>query len=415
MKTITIIGGGASGLVASIAASSPQNKIIVLEKNNIFGKKILITGNGKCNYFNEDFTINHYNSTNLDLLSSIVTEDNKQKILNFWSSLGIIPKIKNNYYYPSSNLAVTIQNSLLLEAKNRNVDLRSNSEVLSITYNNNKYYITTTNETIISDILILATGSKAAPNTGSTGFGYDIASSLNHTVIPPLPALTALHGTTSYSSYFKDWNGIRTDVTVSLYQNNCLKKTVSGEIQLTDYGVSGICIFQLSGLVSKGLSQNNQEHLTIDFLPWLKVKNREELIKYLDNRNDLLPNRTITELLEGMLNYKLINIILKQNKISNTKHWPNLTSKEKYSLCVSLKTFNFPITSTNSYNKSQVCTGGIPLSEINISNFSSLKHPNLYIIGELLDVDGECGGYNLAFAWLSGLLSGQYLKGDNNA
>ena len=163
------------------------------------------------------------------------------------------------------------------------------------------------------------------------------------------------------------------------------------------------------------MSQNNQEHLTIDFLPWLKVKNREELIKYLDNRNDLLPNRTITELLEGMLNYKLINIILKQNKISNTKHWPNLTSKEKYSLCVSLKTFNFPITSTNSYNKSQVCTGGIPLSEINISNFSSLKHPNLYIIGELLDVDGECGGYNLAFAWLSGLLSGQYLKGDNNA
>ena len=411
MKKVVVIGAGASGLVTSIKASNKNNKVTLLEKNNICGKKILITGNGKCNYFNEDFTINHYNSNNLDILSNIITKDNKKLILDFWNNLGIIPKIKNNYYYPASNLAATIQNTLILEAKYNNVDIKTNTEVLDIDYINNKFIITTNNETIECDKLVMSSGSKAAPQTGSTGFGYDILTKFNHTIIEPLPSLVQLRST---GNFLKEWNGIRTDVKVKLYENNNLIKEEEGEIQLTDYGVSGICIFQLSGLVSRGLYNNKEERLTIDFLPYLNISSRKELVEYLDNRNNNLKDRTITELLEGMLNYKLINIILKQNKINNNKHWNTLSNKDKLNIAIYLKEFPLDILDTNSYNKCQVCTGGIPLSEININTMESLKQKDLYITGELLDVDGECGGYNLSFAWLSGLLAGNNISGDNN-
>lgn len=411
MKTVVIIGGGASGLVTSIKASNKNNKVILLEKNKDCGKKILITGNGKCNYFNEDFTIDHYHSSNIDTLSNIINKDNKELILNFWNNLGIIPKIKNGYYYPASNLAATIQNTLILEAKHHNVDIRTNTEVLDIDYKDNKFIINTNNDIIECDKLVLSTGSNAAPQTGSDGLGYKLLSKFNHTIIEPLPALVQLRST---GNFLKEWNGIRTEVKIRLYENNNLIKEEEGEIQLTDYGVSGICIFQLSGIVARGLYNNKEERLTIDFLPYLNTSSRKELVEYLDNRNNKLKDRTITELLEGMLNYKLINIILKQNKINNNKHWNTLSNKDKINICIYLKEFPLEILDTNSFNKCQVCSGGIPLSEININTMESLKQKNLYITGELLDVDGDCGGYNLSFAWLSGLLAGINISGDSN-
>lgn len=411
MNKIVIIGGGASGLIASIYAKTSNNQVILLEKNDKCGKKILVTGNGKCNYFNEDFTIEHYNSQNPEILQEIITTSNKEKTLKFWESLGIVPKIKNNYYYPSSNLAVTIQNALILEAKLQGVDIRTNSEVKDIKYYDNKFIITTVDEKIISDKLVIASGSKAAPVTGSDGFSYFIAKKFNHSLIEPLPALVQLRGE---EPYFKDWNGIRTDAKITLLENKNKIAEEIGELQLTDYGVSGICIFQISGRVARGLSNNQKETIIIDFLPYLKVNNKDEFITWIDNRNKLVKNRTIMELLEGMLNYKIINIILKELKISNQKTWSNLTTKEKISLYLKLKSFPLDITSTNSFNKAQVCSGGIPLTEINIHTMESLKQKDLYIIGESLDVDGKCGGYNLGFAWLSGLIAGTSIKGEKN-
>lgn len=395
---VGIIGGGASGLICAIKASK-NHDVTIYEKNSKCGKKILITGNGKCNYFNDDFTINHYNSNNIDILSTIITEDNKNKILEFFNSIGIVPKVVNGYYYPVSGQATTILGALITEAKLCGVKFVYDVEVLDIEYNN-EYIIKTNNGEYKADKLVLATGSKSAPKTGSDGLGYSLAKKFNHSIIDTVPALVQLIGS---DNFYKEWAGIRSDVVISLYENNKLIKQEVGEIQLTDYGVSGICIFQLSGRVLKGISNNNKEVIEINFLPWLDIN----CIDYLNNRNNILHGRTITELLDGLLNYKLVNLILKKNKINSDKLYTELSNDEKNSIAEDLVHFKVNIIDSKGYESSQVTSGGIPLTEIDINSFKSLKQDNLYIIGELLDVDGNCGGYNLGFAWLSGMLAGE--------
>ena len=402
MSKVVIIGGGASGLVAAINASK-NNEVILLEKNNNCGKKILITGNGKCNYFNEDFTINHYNCSNMDILSNIITDENKKRVLSFFNNIGIEPKIKDGYYYPFSNQAVTIQNGLVLEAKNNNVKIMNNLKVNDIKYDG-KFKVITDKSVIICDKVVLATGSKAASITGSDGFGYNIAKNFGHTINKVLPALVQIK---LDEKYLKDWAGIRTDVIVSLYEDNKKVKEEYGEIQLTNYGLSGICVFQLSGFVSKALEKNKKVEIEINFLPYLEENNVEELINYIEKRNKNIPQRNIVELFEGMLNYKLIRVILKKIGIKDYNSWDDLSNKEKETLVSNLISFKVKVCGTNDFENAQVCTGGVPLSEINIETMESLKQNNLYIIGELLDVDGNCGGYNLAFAWLSGIIVGE--------
>lgn len=402
MSKVVIIGGGASGLVAAIKASK-NNEVILLEKNNNCGKKILITGNGKCNYFNEDFTINHYNCSNMDILSNIITDENKKRVLSFFNNIGIEPKIKDGYYYPFSNQAVTIQNGLVLEAKNNNVKIMNNLKVDDIKYDG-KFKVITDKSVIICDKVVLATGSKAASITGSDGFGYNIAKNFGHTINKVLPALVQIK---LDEKYLKDWAGIRNDVIVSLYEDNKKVKEEYGEIQLTNYGLSGICVFQLSGFVSKALEKNKKVEIEINFLPYLEENNVEELINYIEKRNKNIPQRNIVELFEGMLNYKLIRVILKKIGIKDYNSWDDLSNKEKETLVSNLISFKVKVCGTNDFENAQVCTGGVPLSEINIETMESLKQNNLYIIGELLDVDGNCGGYNLAFAWLSGIIVGE--------
>ena len=405
MNKIIIIGGGASGLIASIYASKNGNEVTLLEKNNNCGKKILITGNGKCNYFNEDFTIKHYRSNNMEILNTIINDNNKKLILDFFNSIGIVPKIKNGYYYPNSNQAITIREALIIEAKLKGVNIINDVTVNNVTYINNKFNIETNKGTYYSDKVVIATGSKASPNTGSDGIGYKFTSNFGHTVIKPLPALVQLKG---IDNYYKDWAGIKMDAAVNLYENNKYIDTSKGEILLTEYGVSGICIFDLSGRVARGLDSKKKEHLEINFLPWLDG-NIDDSIKWFDKQSILVYNRTISQILDGMLNYKLVNLILKQEKIANNTKWNDLNKDKKISLINKLTKFYIEIKDVNSFDKAQICSGGIPLSEININNMESLKQKGLYIVGELLDVDGDCGGYNLGFAWLSGILAGKAL------
>ena len=393
---IAIIGAGASGLVCAIKASV-NNKVTIYEKNNKVGKKILVTGNGKCNYFNDDFDITKYNSNNIDILSTIITDDNKNKVLELFNSIGIVPKVVNGYYYPVTGQAITIKEALLNEAKVRGVNIVLDTDITNIEYKNNKFIL---NNSIEVDKVVLSTGSKAAPITGSDGMGYILASKFNHSIIEVLPSLVQLKGN---EKYFKDWAGIRSDVKLSLYENNNYIKSMEGEIQLTDYGISGICVFQLSSYIIKGLNKNNKEVVSINFLPWLD----KDIHEYLLDRNNSMSNRTISELLDGLINYKLVNLILSINKIDNNKKYNELSSNDINNICNSLIDFKVNITGYNSYDKAQVCSGGIPLTEININTFESNKQSGLYIIGELLDVDGMCGGYNLGFAWLSGLIAGE--------
>lgn len=397
---IVIIGGGASGLTAAITASkNKQNKVILIEKNQILGKKILATGNGKCNYYNSDQNIIHYNSTNNNLIKEIINPENTKKVEDFFSNLGIIPKIKNGYYYPFSNQATTIKNALVNEVE-KNTKILTETTVEDITKENNKFLIKTNNGTMTADKVIIATGSKSSPKTGSDGFGYKLLKNLGHTIIDVLPALVQVK---TKGKFLKDWSGIRTDVDASLYINDKLIKQESGEIQLTNYGVSGICIFNLSRFIPIALKNNDKVEIKINFLPF--TKEVDNLLKSLSN------DKNITKTLEGILNNKLVSVILNQSSINKEKSYNELSFKEKEILLNNLSNFKLEVIGTNSYEESQVCSGGVPLTEINLKNMESKLIKNLHIVGELLDVDGDCGGYNLTFAWISGLLAG---KSDNN-
>lgn len=408
MKNVIIIGGGASGLVAAIYAAKSGCKVTILEKNKICGKKILITGNGKCNYYNDDQSLSHYHSNNKEILEKILTQENLEEIKNLFISLGIIPRIKDGYYYPYSNQSTSIQTALIKQCELNGVEIINEIEVLKITKENNIYKIDTNKEIFKSKKIILATGSLACPKTGSDGLGYKILTSLGHNLIQPLPALVQLKANTNY---LKEWHGIRSDVAVSLIENNKEISTQIGEIQLTDYGLSGICIFCLSGQVARGLYLNKKEQIKINFLHSFEIITIEEFVTWMNSRNNFVKKRTISELLDGLLNYKLINLILKLSKIDRNISWNSLTKKEKELLGNNLTNFIIDITGTNSFEQSQTVTGGIPLNEINPNTMESVYNKGLYITGELLDIDGDCGGYNLTNAWITGYLAG---KGVNN-
>ncbi len=397
MKDVVIIGGGASGLVASIFAAMNGNKVTILEKNNKCGKKLLITGNGRCNYFNNDMDINHYHTDNTEQLKKIITEKNNKKILNFIDSLGIVHKIKNGYYYPYSNQAISVLNALVNKAKSLGVEIINDYNVLHIKKEN--HFII--NDNIKAKNLIIASGGKAYAKTGSDGSSYILASSLGHKINKPLPSLVKLTGNVP-----KKWAGIRSDVIVSLYENDKFIKSEAGEIQLTDYGISGICVFNISHFVSKGLNENKKEEVFINFAPFLKT----DLITYLSAKKDL----TISQILEGFLNYKLVNIILEKCHISKDSYFINLNNEEKNKLNNLVTSFPVLITGTKSFDEAQVTTGGVSFKEID-ENMQSKIIPNLYIIGEAVDVDGDCGGYNIGFAFISGMIAGKSIKGDKNA
>ena len=263
MQKIVIIGAGASGLMTAICSKTKYNEVLLLERNSEVGKKILATGNGRCNYWNADQSLTNYHSTNKELLSKIITESNCQEVQNIFTKLGIIPKIKSGYYYPSSNQATSIRNALLTECLEKGVIIKTNCHVTNVKKEKDVFLIDTETETIKSDVLVIATGAKASHKTGSDGNGYLLAKKFNHTIINPLPALVQLKTT---GDFLKNWAGVRTDVKVFSREDNNIIGVEEGEIQLTDYGVSGICIFNLSSRIARGLSQNKKEELIIIFL-----------------------------------------------------------------------------------------------------------------------------------------------------
>lgn len=404
---IGIIGGGASGLVAAIKAKDQNNEVIIFERNKECGKKILATGNGKCNYWNDSQSLTHYESSTPELLDCIINDYTEENVLNLFNNLGIIPKIKNGYYYPFSNQASTIKNVLLDEVKRLNIIIEKEFLVDNVELLNDKFMVVGNNKKVFVDKLILATGSLAAPKTGSDGIGIKFLKHFGHTIIKPLPALVQL---VSEGNYLKEWNGIRTDVEVSLYENGKFIKSQLGEIQLTNYGISGICVFNLSNQVARGLDNGYDEIISINFLPFLK--DFTDAKKWFVERT-LVTNKNISDLLNSILNDKLAKVILKESKVNINKKFNELSDVEQEIIINCCIKFKVNIKGTKNFEEAQVASGGVLLSEINLETMESKLIKNLYITGELLDITGECGGYNLGIAWRTGYLAG-ISTGDNN-
>ena len=376
-------------MTSAIISKRLGNNVTIIEKNNNLGKKLLLTGNGRCNYFNDNMDIdNFYSSKDV---SRFINENNLNKVKDFFNSLGIIPRINNGYYYPYSNTSTAIHNSLMCEIKSLGINI-INEEVTDI-IKRDKYTIITNESKYECDKVILATGGITYPKTGSNGFGYNLLKELGHKINVPRPALVPLTTVENVT----DWKGIRMDCKVELFVNEELMGTEYGEAQLTNYGISGICVMNLSRFVNT----NNKNTLVIDFLP--KTNNLEEL---LNERNSKLKNRTIIELLESLINYKLLYFIFSKIKINPNMKWNELDNSKRELLIKNIKEYKLSINGTLDENYGETTTGGVDLDEVNDSCESKICD-NLFITGELLDIDGRCGGYNLTIAWITGILAGE--------
>ena len=400
MCDIVIIGGGVSGIVSAIKSFNGRNRITILERNDKCLKKLLLTGNGRCNYFNDDTSISNYHSMREDLLDKVINSDNMSRVLDFYNELGIIPKIKNGYYYPFSNQASTVRDALMFEVMKLGISIKYNYLVEKIERSNNKFII---NDSIVCDKVIIATGSCSYPKTGSDGMGYDFLRKFDHNIIKPLPALVQLN---SDFKYCRELSGIRSDVILSLYEDDEFISSSVGEVQLTDYGISGICTFNLSHFVTRGLDVGKKEVIKVNFLPFIKDNYMEWFNTYSNKHND----KNIYMLLCNILNYKLVKVILKVCSIDNETYYNELDYNSRSLLIDNLINFKFNIVSTKDFNFSQVCNGGVSLDEVNLSTFESLIVDGLYITGEVLDINGNCGGYNLICAVISGILVGDDLS-----
>ena len=392
---IAIIGGGISAFAAAISAAK-NNDVTILEKNSKVLKKLLLTGNGKCNYFNIDQDISHYH-TNSDIdIKEIINPENIAKVKAFWSYLGIVPFIKNGYYYPYSETASSMKEALVFKAKYSGVNIITDCNITNIVKENDKFHITSDNYQATFDKVIIATGSYAYPITGSTGFGYDVAKSFGHTINNVNPSLVQL---VTNLGIEEKWNGVRHHAIITDLNT---KKCEEGEIQLTSFGISGICVFNLSRDIAIGLSKSIKESVSINFAPWCN-----DMLDFLNKRSKNFPKRNIISLCEAFINYKLLSAILKFLKISEDSTWDELNTQGQEKLAEALTDFQIEIVGTKDYNASQVCSGGLNLAEINLNTLESKKVPNLYFCGEVLDLDGDCGGYNITIAILTGILAGE--------
>ncbi len=393
---IAIIGAGPAGLAASIKAAQKYD-VTIFEKNSDCGKKLLLTGNGRANLYHENIlnNIEKIHSENAKLAQDFIYH-NFSKYQDFLNDIGLVLINKNGYIYPYSLKSYSVLAALKKAALNNKVKFCFNTEITSISKKKDKFIV---NQEEFSKVII-TTGSLCFPKTGSDGKGYTIAKTFNHNIIKVSPSLVPL---ITDEKLEKDWAGKRAEVVVSLYENDKKIKSEEGEIQFTNYGLSGICIFNLSSLVRKGLDKNFKEEISINFVPWLK----EDSYKYFEQRSKKFVNYTITELCDGLMDYKIVYMILKKIHLNPEKKWNNLTKIEKELFSKSIKDFRILIKDTKGFNESQVCSGGISLNEVNLSTMESKKEKGLYFAGEIVDMDGDCGGYNLTIAFTTGLVAGE--------
>lgn len=392
MSKVVVIGAGASGIIAALKASE-KNEVILLDGNDKCGKKILLTGNGKCNYWNQSIDLQNYQTDDPEKLKKIL--EKQKEVFSFLEKLGIYPRIKDGYYYPYSNQSSSIQTILNKALEKAKIVVKYHFKVSNILKKENQFVIESDEEEIVADKVIIATGSKAFSKTGSDGSGYQLVQKLGHHINPVLPSLVPLVG-----KEVPKWEGNRIEANVQLYVNDQKIKEENGELQLTDYGVSGICIFNLSGVVSKNLYLKNKVLLKINFF-----KEVDNLFSFLEERSKMLKNATIEEILESLISYKLLLILLQKVKINKDKNWFELSKVEKQNLVSVIQSYPLQIIDTLSFDRAQVCTGGVPLKEVG-SNLESNLVSNLYIVGEMLDVDGICGGFNLASSFITGYIAG---------
>lgn len=412
-KKIAIVGGGASGIMAAVTAAEAGAQVTVYEHMKT-GKKILSTGNGKCNLTNLNLSINDYHTSDVHKLTACLEHFGTEDTLSFFRRIGLFLREKNGYIYPYCEQATVVLQVLLNHMNHLGITTIQEHVCNVGSVSNNKschrvWLETDNGRKDYYDAIILACGSKAAPKTGSDGSGYDIAKRIGHKLKPILPSLVQLR---CKDSFCKELAGIRTQATIHIYDKDNKIAEEEGELQLTDYGISGIPVFQLSGTVNRYLytNKNNSLKAIVDFVPDMDYRQLESC---MEQRMSLSPRMSINELFCGTLNHKLCKVILNAANVKEDSKVCNLPMDKLADILYLFKNFAFRITGSNGFEQAQVCCGGVDLNDVTEQLESKLMQ-NIYFTGEILDVDGRCGGYNLQWAWTSGYIAGKASAEDKN-
>ena len=402
---ILVAGGGAAGIMAALTATeNGKGKIFIIEKMGQLGKKILATGNGKCNYTNYYQAKECYRGNDVSFAWKALQKFGYKETISLFKSYGIIPYDRDGYVYPLPGQASCVRDILERELKSTKVVINKEEKITDVSIHRKNgrqdgFIVVTGNNKYFTQKLIIATGGKAGAVHGSDGSGYSLAKSLGHSVITPFAALTSC---IICGKYTKDWAGVRTKGTVRAYNSKGkLLCENTGELQFVAQGISGIPVFQVSRYISEEIVKGRKPYLTIDIMP---LYSEEEIIASLLCRKK--KNGSIGDIFTGMLHNKLAAALLKLCDISIKRQAAGLTKDEASHIAAVMKNWRLEVKDTGGFEKAQVTGGGIPASEINAETMESKICPGLYFAGEVIDVDGICGGYNLQWAWTSGYIAG---------
>lgn len=455
-NTVGIVGGGAAGMMAAIAAARGGAKVTLLEGNDRLGKKILSTGNGKCNLGNERLGIEDYYTGCPDLLEKLLGQFGTADTISFFQGIGLMVKSRNGYLYPACEQAAAVLDVLRYEVRAAGVEVATDFKAESIRLGRRarQFNVQGREGGRSFDRVILACGGKAVPKTGSDGSGYRLAEGLGHSLVPTVPALVQLR---CREDCLKAVAGVRADAELSVcWQGKCISRE-RGELQLTEYGISGIPVFQLSRTVNyillgknpgeagrggegdaslrhpdnatdqtaaggcasarrgeepgreekrrqgnKPKEPDREVEVVIDFLPDYTDSDFEAMCA---GRRLLQGQRTVEEFFTGMLHKKLMTLFIKLAGLKATESVGEADERKLAKVFALCRHWSVHVVGSNPYDSAQVCAGGVPLDEVT-EELESRLVPGLYFAGELLDVDGRCGGYNLQWAWCSGFIAG---------
>ena len=400
---LIVIGAGAAGMMSAITAARAGKKVCIIEKLEKAGKKLFATGNGKCNFTNETMHSDCYHG-DVAFVEYVLNRFSVRDCLELFHSIGIYSKNKNGYYYPNSEQASSVVNALLFEMERLGIKTSYETIVKFISPFKDEICISTNKGEFSAKNLVIATGLLASPKLGSDGSLFDVIKSLGHRFAPILPTLCGFY---CKGIKFKLVSGVRAHGTVSAYIDGVKCAEDTGEIQFTDYGLSGIPVFQISSFLSKGIYDKKKVEIKINLLPDF---NKQILLEELSYRQSIGANMPVETLLNGIINQKLSDMILDKAGVDKNTYTFSVSRKEIEKIVVLLQEITVTVTNYRDFEFAQVCTGGIPLKDVNMDTLESKLVPNVYFAGEILDVDGICGGYNLHFAWATGYIAGKAIS-----
>lgn len=403
LKTIIIIGGGASGMMAAISAARHGAEVILIEHKDRIGKKILSTGNGKCNYTNRTQGLRYYRGENPAFVLPVFSQFGLEETLALFKEIGIFPKERNGYFYPASEQAAAVLDVLRMEIRRLPITIVTDASLTAIQKNTKGFSVVTNGNTYQGNACIFACGGKAFPKSGSDGSAFPFIKKLGHRFVEMVPALVQLK---AKQTFFKAISGVRADVLVTLTVDDVCVCKDRGEVQFTDIGISGIPTFQVSRYAAKALYQKKTVQAILDVVPYMT---RDELYQELLLRfYNMQGNKTCEEAFIGFFSKKLIPLFLKENHIGLSDSARSI-SKHKLSLLTDyLKNFTIDIVDTKGFDAAQTSAGGVNTDELDADTLESRLVPGLYFAGEVIDIDGMCGGYNLQWAWSSGYVAGMH-------